>query len=162
MKREYLAKQARCPMVYIDETGFAPSTCRDYGWASKGRRVRGKQDAHRRPRTSLVGGYWNRQLIAPMLFEGCCNAEVFNDWLEHQLLPTLLMGSVIVMDNAAFHKSARTVKLIEEAGCELLFLSPYSPDLNPIEKLWANIKRKWRYAGGSIDDLLRSSDYLRE
>lgn len=160
MKREYLAKQARCPMIYIDETGFAPSTCRDYGWAKKGLRVRGMQQANLRPRTSLVGAYWNKQLIAPMLFEGSCNAELFNDWLEHQLLPSLLVGSVLVMDNATFHKTERTYRLIEDAGCELLFLSPYSPDLNPIEKLWANIKRKWRQVGGTIDQVLASSDYL--
>ena len=129
-------------MICLDETGFAPSTCRDYGWAKKGVRVRGVQQANLRPRTSLRGAYGDKQLIAAMLFEGSCNGELFNDWLEHQLLPNLLVGSVLVMDNARFHKTARTYRLIEESGCELLFLSPYSPDLNPIEKLLANIKRK--------------------
>ena len=86
-------------MIYLDETGFAPSTCRDYGWAKKGVRVRGLQQANLRPRTSLIGAYGNKQLIAPMLFEVSCNGELFNDWLEHQLLPNLLVGSVLVMDN---------------------------------------------------------------
>lgn len=70
-----------------------------------------------------------------MLFEGACNTEVFNQWLLHMLLPGLVTGSVIMMDNAAFHKSAETIEIIEDAGCIPLFLSPYSPDLNPIEKL---------------------------
>lgn len=70
------------------------------------------------------------------------------------------MGSVLVMDYATFHKTQRTYRLIEDAGCELLFLSPYWPDLNPIEKLWANIKRKWRPQGGTMDQVLSSSYYL--
>jgi transposase len=66
---------------------------------------------------------------------------VFNQWLEHMLLPELSTGSVIVLDNASFDKSAQTRQLVEQAGCQLLYLPPYSPDLNPIEKLWANLKR---------------------
>jgi transposase len=67
------------------------------------------------------------------------------------------------MDNATFHKSERTAQLIEDAGCELLFLSPYSPDLNPIEKLWGNIKAGWKYASHlSIEQFLETSHYLTE
>lgn len=150
-------------MIYVDETGFAPTTHRQYGWGKRGERVDGLQHANQRPRTSLIGGYWDRKLVAPMLFEGTCNTEVFNQWLEQMLLPNLLVGSVIVLDNATFHKSERTVRLIEEAGCELLFLSPYSPDLNPIEKLWGNIKKQWRYACHlTIEQFLRQCNYLME
>ena len=67
-----------------------------------------------------------------------------NYWLENCLLPTLGPGYTIVMDNAAFHKSEKTKILIEKARCNLLFLPPYSPDLNPIEKFWANLKAKIR------------------
>lgn len=121
--------------------------------------MRGLQSGQQRPRTSLIGAYQERRLIAPMLFEGTCNTEVFNQWLEYMLLPQLTTGSVIVLDNATFHTSKRTQELVEQAGCELLFLAPYSPDLNPIEKLWANLKRRWRERGGSLDDLIRESDY---
>ena len=76
--REYLAKQAHCPLVYIDATGFSLSTCRNYGWAKSGLRVHGLQQANQRPRTRLIGGYLNQRFIAPMLFEGTCNTEVFN------------------------------------------------------------------------------------
>jgi transposase len=62
------------------------------------------------------------------------------------LLPDLLVGSILVLDNATLHQSRRTQQLVEQAGCTLMFLSPYSPDLNPIEKCWANLKRAWRHA----------------
>jgi transposase len=123
--------------------------------------VRGTHNAQLRPRTSLIGGYCKHRLIAPMLFEGTCNSEIFNDWLEHMLLPDLLVGSVIVFDNAAFHKSQRTFDLIYQAGCTLLFLSPYSPDLNPIEKLWANLKRKWQHSAHlPIDEIIKQCNYF--
>jgi transposase len=94
-----------------------------------------------------------------MLFTGTCNTKVFNQWLEHMLLPGLMTGSVIVLDNATFHKSKQTRQLVEQAGCQLLYLPPYSPDLNPIEKLWANLKRLWRKVGGSLEKLIKMSDY---
>lgn len=81
-----------------------------------------------------------KQFIAPFTFKGGCNADVFNTWLEHVLLPVLPIGTTIVMDNAAFHKSAKTKALIEQCGCHLLFLPTYSPDLNPIEHWWHKIK----------------------
>ncbi|MDR0233311.1 MAG: transposase [Zoogloeaceae bacterium] len=74
------------------------------------------QKGQQRPRASLIGGYRNHKPLAPMLFEGNCNTEVFNQWLEHMLLPQLLVGSLIVLDNATFHKSARTRQLVEECG----------------------------------------------
>jgi putative transposase len=135
------------------------STHRTHGWARRGEKVHGLQSGQQRPRTSLIGGYREHKLIAPMLFEGTCNTAVFNRWLEHMLLPQLVMGSVIVLDNASFHKSAQTRQLVEQAGCQLLYLSPYSPDLNPIEKLWANLKRRWRLIGGSLDQMINSSNY---
>ncbi|MDR0780403.1 MAG: IS630 family transposase, partial [Pseudomonadales bacterium] len=124
-----------------------------------GKKVHGLQNGQQRPRTSLIGGYREHKLIAPMLFTGTCNTSVFNQWLEHMLLPQLITGSVIVLDNARFHQSTSTRELVEQAGCELLYLSPYSPDLNPIEKLWANLKHRWRKVGGSLEELIRMSNY---
>ncbi len=120
----------------------------------------GHQNADLRPRTSLIGGYCNNRLLAPMLFEGTCNTTVFNQWLEQMLLPELLVGSILVLDNATFHQSRRTRELVEQAGCTLMFLSPYSPDPNPIEKLWANLKRAWRHAAHlSLDELVAVCNY---
>lgn len=66
---------------------------------------------------------------------------LFNFWLANFLLPTIGSGKIIIMDNAAFHKSQKTEVIIENAGCKLIFLPPYSPDFNPIEKCWANLKK---------------------
>lgn len=66
----------------------------------------------------------------------------FNTWVEEKLIKELKPGQTVVMDNASFHKSKKTIELIESVGCKVIFLSPYSPDLNPIEKYWANLK-KW-------------------
>lgn len=89
---------------------------------------------------SIIGGLLAKTFIAPFTFQGGCNADVFNTWLETVLLPLLPKGTTLVLDNAAFHKSARTRELIEKAGCFLLFLPTYSPDLNPIEHWWHKIK----------------------
>lgn len=93
-------------------------------------------------RESFIAAQIENRLIAPMIFKGTCNTEVFNSWLNQVLIPELKPGQVIILDNASFHKSAKTKELIESAGCKLLYLPPYSPELNPIEKTWANIKFK--------------------
>ena len=86
-------------------------------------------------RESFISGLLNGKLIAPFCYQGTCNTNLFNLWIKEFLLPAIKPGYTIIMDNAAFHKSLETKKLIESSGYELLFLPPYSPDLNPIEKL---------------------------
>ncbi len=148
-------------IVYMDETGFAPGTSRSHGYSAKGKRIFGRVDSQTRPRTSLIGGYRDGKLLAPVLFNGTCNTETMNVWLKDHLLPELQRGSVIVMDNASFHKSQETRDIIKAAGCFVLFLPPYSPHLNPIEKLWANIKRAWKYdLSNSLDNILISRKHL--
>ena len=145
IKRWYGFEQRSFDLVYVDETGFSPTTYRPYGRAPKGKSIIGYRASAQRPRTSLLGGYLKNKLIAPMLFDGTCNTIIFNEWLRHFMLPNLTRPSVIILDNAAFHKARSTLTLIKEAGHRLLFLPPYSPHLNPIEKLWANIKRTWQF-----------------
>lgn len=84
-----------------------------------------------RERISRVAGWIGKRFIAPMTFKGGCGKEVFNIWLEKMLLPTLPLGTTIVMDNATFHKTTKTKSLIESFGCHVLYLPAYSPDLNP-------------------------------
>lgn len=87
-------------------------------------------------RNTMIAGWCDREILAPMTFQGSCNTALVEAWVEQYLVPELQPGQVVVMDNASFHKSGTIWELIEAAGYQLLFLPPYSPDLNKIEKFW--------------------------
>ena len=93
-------------------------------------------------RESFIAAQRGTQILSPFCYQGTCNTDLFNMWLKDFLIPELKPGQVVILDNAAFHKSHHTKKLIQDAGCRILFLPPYSPDLNPIELVWANLKKK--------------------
>lgn len=114
---------------------------KEYGWGKKGERIKTKKSGKYYERTNIVAGYVNHRTIAPMIFNGTCNTEVFETWIDKFLIKELKPGQVVIMDNASFHKSQRTRELIESVGCRLIYLPPYSPDLNPIEKFSRNMKR---------------------
>ena len=81
------------------------------------------------------------KILAPFQYSGTMDSSLFEFWFSHQLLPSLDKGTVIVMDNASFHSKRGLLFAAQNAGCTLLFLPPYSPELNPIEKFWAWLKR---------------------
>ena len=89
----------------------------------------------------MIAALCDDELIAPFVYHRNMNTDLFNCYLQVILLPLLAFGTVIVMDNASYHISNETRRLIEEKGCKLLYLPPYSPDLNRIEKYWATIKK---------------------
>ena len=128
-------------LVYIDESGIEQGIIKDKGWGKKSEKLIGKKSGKYYERTNIIAGLVNNAAIAPMVFYGSCNREVFNSWVEQVLIKELKPGQYVVMDNASFHKSKKTRELIESVGCEVIFLPPYSPDYNPIEKFWANMKR---------------------
>lgn len=132
------------PIVYIDESGFRKDWLRTHGWALKGKRCYGEYDWHLKNQTNAIGALYDGKLFAVGLFECSINGNIFESWMKQILLPDLPKNSVIVMDNAAFHKRETTKELIEAAGHKILWLPPYSPDLNPIEKKWASVKHTWR------------------
>lgn len=135
-----LTQYAPQQIVYIDESGINNSETSTHGWCQEGKRFHGTRPGKRRDRLSLIGALCEHQFFAPMVYQGYCTAKLIETWLENCLLPNLREGQVVVMDNAPFHNSRRIRELIEEAGCELLFLPSYSPDLNPIEHWWHKIK----------------------
>ena len=148
--------------VYLDETGFERAAYRPWAWAPKGRKVFGERNGRSRPRTNLIAATAKgKRLFAPLLFEGNLNALIFNHYLKEQLLKQLEPASLLIMDNASFHKTQKTRELIEESGHELLFLPPYSPDFNPIEKHFANLKkiRTYQPTDTPIDDIVRLYGY---
>ena len=110
----------------------------------RGKIVLGEISGKRFARQSVISALFQGKFLAPMCFEGTCDTSLFNAWLKQALLPNLIPGQVLILDNASFHKSAESQKMVEDAGCKILFLPPYSPDLNPIEKYWANMKTKVR------------------
>ena len=118
------------------------------------------EEADREPTSSRPQAKGKR-FFAPLLFEGNLNALIFNHYLKEQLLKQLELGSLLIMDNASFHKTRKTRELIEESGHELLFLPPYSPDFNPIEKHFANLKkiRAYQPTDTPIDDIVRLYGY---
>ena len=129
---------------YLDECGVEHRLYQEYGRAPRGERLYAEVAGSRRHRTSIISVAQNARLVAPFDFEGSCNTEVVDTYLKKVLLPALPKGSVIVLDNASFHQSPSTQKLVDAAGCELLFLPTYSPDLNLIEPLWATLKAALR------------------
>lgn len=127
-------------IVYIDEAGVDNRLYTEYGRAPRGKRIYAEISGKKRERISIIAGLCKKKFYAPFLFQGSCNSDVFNIWLEKVLLPNTDEGTTIVMDNAAFHKSEHTKTIIEKFNCYLLFLPTYSPDLNPIEHKWHTVK----------------------
>ena len=117
---------------------------REWGRASRGERIYQAVAGQRRARTSVIAASQKSRLVAPFVFQGSCNTEVVDTCFEKVLLPTLPKDSVIVLDNARFDQSPTTAALVAAAGSELLFLPAYSPDLNPIEHVWASFKPRLR------------------
>ena len=104
----------------------------------------------------MIGALLGKSLLTVSLFQSTVNTQVFDAWVIQDLLPKLPPRSVIVLDNAAFHKGKQMSLAVEQAGHTLLYLPTYSPDLNPIEKKWAQAKAIRRRVGGSIADLFLS------
>lgn len=128
-------------LVYIDESGIEERVVKDRGWCKKSDRFSAKKSGKYYQRSNIVAGYVNRRVIAPLVFYGSCDTKLFEAWVEQFLIKELKFGQYVIMDNATFHRSKKTKELIESVGCKVIFLPPYSPDLNPIEKFWANMKR---------------------
>ena len=136
------------PVLYIDETGIDRYLYRPYARAPIEEKVYEKISERRFERTSIVAGQVDGEFIAPMIYKESMTSNFFVEWFKTRLLPALKTPHVIVMDNASFHpKNILDENCIQDKHF-FLPLQPYSPDLNPIEQVWAILKKK-------VTDLLR-------
>ncbi|MCQ8268450.1 IS630 family transposase [Streptococcus suis] len=142
--------------VYIDETGFETYFHREYGRSLKGQLITGQVSGRRFQRLSLVAGLINGEIIAPMTYKETMTSDFFEAWFKTFLLPTLDRPSVIIMDNARFHRMSQLKELCKEQGHRLLPLPPYSPEYNPIEKTWAQMKKHLRKVLPKCDTFLEA------
>jgi transposase len=133
-------------LVFVDEMGTNTSLSPSYAWAPRGERASCSVPRNRGKNTTLLSSMTLEGLGASLAVEGATDRKVFEAYVERVLAPTLRRGQVVVMDNLTAHKGERVRELIEERGGELLYLPPYSPDLNPIEEAFSKVKRILRKA----------------
>ncbi len=147
-------------IVYADEAGMDSRDDYAYGWNEKGERFHALKSGGRQGRVNMIAAYCNHQLIAPFTINGACNRTVFETWIETCLIGSLKLGQCLVIDNATFHKGGRIEQLIEQAGCKVLYLPPYSPDLNKIEKCWSWLKSRIRHCKSEFNCLRDAMEHI--
>lgn len=133
-------------LVFLDESAAKTNMTRLRGRAPRGARVHDHAPAGHWGTTTMIGSVRLDGTTACMTIADATDTEVFRAFVARVLLPTLRPGDVVVMDNLAPHKNAETVGLLTQAGMAVRFLPPYSPDFNPIEKLWSKVKASLRAA----------------
>jgi len=133
-------------LVFVDETGTNTKMVRRYGRAVQSRRALGRQPFGHWKTTTFTAGLRCDGLTAPFVLDGPMNREAFLVYIDKVLGPTLKPGDVVVMDNLPAHKGDQVKALIEARQARLMFLPPYSPDLNPIELAFSKLKTLLRQA----------------
>ena len=128
-------------IVFVDESGLNRYYRREYARAKRGVKVYGKKPGTRHKRTNIIGALWNDRHIAMQCYEHSTTALFFEDWFEFELIPLLPENALIIMDNASFHRKNILYNIASRFGIYVLFLPPYSPEFNRIEKSWANFKQ---------------------
>ena len=142
--RNFVKSLPKNRLYYIDECGIDTYIYREYAYAPRGTTVIGNISGKKYKRTNIVAAKCGNDVIAPMIYDGTTDSILFEQWFEHIFLKVVPNGSFCVLDNATFHRKGRLRALAENSGCTVLFLPPYSPDLNLIEKYWAWLKRRLR------------------
>jgi transposase len=148
-RQSWKAGQARLDprrLVFVDETGTSTKMVRTRGRCARGRRLVAKVPWGHWKTTTFTAALRCDGLVAPFVLDGPMNGEAFLAYVEKVLAPSLSVGDLVVIDNLSAHKVEGVRKLIEASGATLLYLPPYSPDLNPIEMAFAKLKAMLRSA----------------
>ena len=155
--RKYQDRIDPVRLVFIDETWAKTNMTRTHGWARQGDRLVDKvPHGHWKTTTFLAALRYDR-IDAPCLFDGPINGERFLAYVEQFLAPTLAPGDVVILDNLGSHKGAAVRRAIRKTGAKLIFLPKYSPDLNPIEQVFAKLKALLRKAEARTVDAICSA-----
>jgi transposase len=141
-------------LVFVDEMGTNTSLSPLYAWAKKGKRAYCSVPRNRGANTTLLASMGVEGMGPCLAVTGSTTATVFEAYVEQVLCPSLKSGQVVVMDNLSAHKGERVKDLIEQQGCELLYLPPYSPDFSPIEEAFSKVKRLLRKAESRMREAL--------
>jgi len=144
-------------LVFIDETGTTTKMTRLRGRAIRGKRLKARAPFGHWKTQTFIAGLRLTGLTAPWVIDGPMNQRAFEVYVETQLAPTLKKGDVVILDNLSSHKSHKAEQAIKRTGAWLLFLPPYSPDLNPIEMAFAKLKAHLRgKASRTLESLWRA------
>ena len=144
-------------LIYLDESGVSTQMTRLYARAPRGVRVHAGVPGGHWKMLTVVGAMDHNGMLATMTVEAATDREVFLAYLDHVLCPKLRAGHVVVMDNLSTHKVQGVRERIEACGASLLYLPPYSPDLNPIEKAWFKLKQALRAIAARTADQLHNA-----
>ena len=140
--------------MFIDETWATTSMARRHGRMRRGQRLVAAVPHGHWKTTTFLAALRHDRIAAPCVFDGAINGERFRAWIEQALAPTLRPGDLVIMDNLGAHKVQGVRDAIEARGARLLYLPPYSPDLNPIEQAFAKLKALLRTAATRTVDAL--------
>lgn len=144
-------------VLFLDETGAMTNLVRTYGRSTRGERCVARAPAGHWKTMTAVAAVRLSGLTASATMAHAMDGELFVTYVEHGLLPALRAGDVVVMDNLPGHRLPKVRELIESKGAKLLYLPPYSPDLNPIEMIWSKVKRLLRSAAARTIDALHAA-----
>jgi transposase len=144
--RDEFASATAAKLVFLDESAAKTNMTRLRGRAPRGERVHDRAPAGHWCTTTMIGSVRLDGTTACMTIQDATDTDVFRAFVQAVLIPTLKPGDVVVADNLSPHKHPETIGLMEQAGARVRFLPPYSPDLNPIEKMWSKIKAALRSA----------------
>jgi transposase len=133
-------------LVFIDETWAKTNMTRTHGRCRKGQRLRTKAPFGHWKTTTFLAALRHDRIDAPFVVDGAINGDIFKAYVEQVLIPTLSPGDIVILDNLGSHKGKAVREAIRKAKVHLLFLPPYSPDLNPIEQVFAKLKTLLRKA----------------
>jgi transposase len=155
--RDLMKQVDATQMVVVDESGSNIGLTPLYAWAPRGARAYGSIPRNRGKNTTLIASLSLAGMGAAMIIEGSTNASAFEVYVEQVLAPGLAPGQIVIMDNLSAHKGQVVRQLIEDKGCQLLFLPSYSPDLSPIEEAFSKLKAFLRRVGARTrEDLVEA------